>query len=115
MDINSTLFEVTSIDTELQRLRKKVVELNKRKKLLADKIIEHLKETDETEVSYQGKVYRLTEKIKHSRKSTQKQRESILSVLSEEDIHGDDAKELCDRLLNDALRGSESVTYTLKV
>nr|QBK87237.1 MAG: uncharacterized protein LCMAC201_01390 [Marseillevirus LCMAC201] len=113
MDTGSILYEIEGIDKELARLRKKVRELNKRKKDLLEQAVNNMHESGETQIAHGGKTYILGERSQHVRKNDKKKRQDTLTILNDEGFHGDQADEMYDKITG-ALRGPETITYTLK-
>jgi len=113
MDTGSILYEIDGIDKELVRLRKKVRELNDRKKSLMTQAITNMQDSGETSIVHRGKTYKLEERQRHTRKTDRKKKEDALLVLADEGFHGVEAEEMFDKLTG-ALRGPETINYTLK-
>jgi len=114
MDAESSAVELSTIETELARLRKKVASLNKRKKPLIESIINSMRESDQTERKFGGKLYKLEERTKRVRKSKKTIEQDILSLLDEQGIDREKATEIYQQI-TDSTVGSESVTFRLKV
>ena len=113
MDTGSILYEIDGIDKELARLRKKVTELNKRKKDLMTQAIDNMHDSGETTITHRGKTYALEEHQRHGRKTDRKKREDVLTVLADEGFHGDEAEEMYNKFTG-AMRGPETLSYKLK-
>jgi SOS response regulatory protein OraA/RecX len=111
MDINSRLYEISSIDKELARLRKQVQDLNKKKKNITQNIIDSLLETGEKEVIYKNEKYVLEEKQHRSRKNDKKKHSDTIAILNEAGYYGDDAENIYNKL-NTAFQGNEKKVYT---
>jgi predicted esterase YcpF (UPF0227 family) len=109
----SILYEIDSINKELTRLKKRVSELNKRKKTLTDKIITNLQETGETSISYNGKTYKLTEKhITKNIKPLQAKPQAI-QILQELGIEDYQASEVFEKLTQ-TIKGEEKIVFKLQ-
>ncbi len=113
MDTGSILYEIDGIDKELARLRKRMNELNKRKKDLMTQAVEYMKDTGETQITHRGKTYILEERARHIRKNDKKKRDDTLTILNDEGFHGDEADEMYTKITG-ALRGPEMIIYKLK-
>lgn len=113
MDVESILYEVNNIDKELSFLRKKHIELNKRKKKILDQAIDILNEKGEKDIVYKGQKYYIEEKSKHARKNEKKKKEDAIRILNEEGFYGHDADNIYGKIHN-VLKGQERVIRTLK-
>ncbi len=113
MDTVSILYEIESIDKELSRLRKKVRELNQRRKELLDQAVENMREAGEESITHRGKTYVLEERQRRGRKTDQKKKQDALLVLQDEGFHGEEAEEMYNKITG-AMRGPETIVYTLK-
>lgn len=113
MDISSILYEIDSLDKELVRLRKTVSELNKRKKILTDQAIQILNDSDEKVYTFNGKKYAISEKIKTLRKTKKTVKKDLFALFEEEGITGHDAEEMYNKITN-TLKGTETISYSLK-
>jgi len=113
MNVSTNFYEINSIDKELQRLRKQVQSLNKRRKQLVDKIIENLSQKGENEFTYKGEKYIIEEKHLRSRKGDKKRREETMSILNEVGYYGEEADEVYSKLSN-AFQGPEKIIRALK-
>ncbi len=113
MNTGGFLYEVQNIDKELVRLRKRIRELNQRKKHLLNQIIDTMKEYGETNFIYQGKTYKLEEHKHRIRKNEKQKHQDTLDILNAEGFHKEEAEEMYEKLL-DAYRGPESVSYKLR-
>lgn len=113
MDIKSFVYEITSIDKELKRMRGKMRELEKKRGALFDKTIALMKERGETQITINGQQYTLEERVVHSRKADKKKKQDAMTLLQEQGIQRYDAEELYSKL-DKALKGQEKVTLRLK-
>lgn len=114
MDSGSMLYEVDNIDKELKRMRKKMKDLNTRKKELVNQIIEYMRENDKKEETYNGRKFILKEKPKSSRKAKQETKADIIAILNEEGFHGNEAEEMYNKIVS-ANKGPEEIVYELKM
>ena len=107
------LFEITSINKELKRLRKEMGALNVRKKELTNKVIQNLKDNGETEIVYDKVKYTVEEKVTHNRKGNKEKRKATLAILNEEGYFGENADDIYNQI-TEAMQGSEKVVVKLK-
>lgn len=113
MNTDALLYEVQSLKTEIDRLKKDMKRHNTRIKNLMDQVIENMLANDEHEHTFNGKTYKLNENTIHTRKTDDKKKKDALLVLEEEGIEGPGAEQVYNKIV-DAFKGPEKTRYVLK-
>lgn len=113
MEINAHVYEITSIEKELKRMRMKMRELDKKRRGLLEKTIKLMKDRGQSEITINGQKYSLQEQVIHARKGDKKKKQDAVTILEEQGIQRYDAEELYTKL-DKALKGEEKVALRLK-
>ena len=112
-DINSYMYEINGLESEIQIHRKRLKQLVKRKGELLNKIVEQLEEQDEKQIVFKGKKYILEEKQKNNAKPKKKKKQDVLEVLSQVVEERHEAEEIYKQVEN-AMKGESKKVYSLK-
>jgi len=112
-DINSYMYEINSLETEIQSHRKRLKELTQRKKMLIGNVIQNLQENDEKQIVIRGNKYIIQEKTKSQVKPKKKKKQDVMNVLSQVVEERHDAEELYKQV-EKAWKGETKTDFTLK-
>lgn len=85
--IQSDVYELKQINTEIKRLQNVIKELRKRSSSLETSIVNYLNEKDQKGIKYEGNALILENKIRRVTKSKQKTEEECVRILSENGVN----------------------------
>lgn len=111
-EIAGTVNELKTICSELKRLRSDTQKLNKRKKVLEEKIVHYLETKNELGLKFNGMAILKEEKERRPYKKKSEKIEKGASLLGEYGV--DNPKEVLDELMN-AMKGSPIQESKIKI
>jgi len=111
-NIRSKLAEAKNIKVEIDRMRKVLRDLNKKRNALTTEVITIMNDNEIEKVEFDGKEYKATDNITYARKTDQKKKEGIRDYLYKKGIYGLEADEMCDDL-GGIIKGREKIKKKL--
>lgn len=110
--ITAVVSEVNTINAELKILRKKVQELNQRKKKLEQEIIDFCEEKEQPGLKYKGTTIIAEERERHLYKSKKEKEKDAMEVLESQGI--DNPQAVLQQLL-EAMKGEAIEEKKIKI
>ncbi len=83
MDFASSLYEITQLDKEIKTLNTSIKKHRDRKKVLMNNILSHLIENNKSEIQVNGKIIKLEEHVRKSRKREADKKVDVINVLKD--------------------------------
>jgi len=108
--VRSLIKEMENLDKELKETRKKIQNLNKRKKTLKDQIVQNMIRSKEKKCTIQGKVYTVQEFERRTRKKESEKKQDVIDFLKD---YTNKPDELYNQI-REKMRGKKQQTFVLK-
>lgn len=111
-DIAETMKELKDIVSAIKTMNSQIKELRERKKVLEEKVLSYLEDTNNPGIKYKELVVIKNESITHAKKKKKEREESIINILQQQGIQ--DPKKVYAEILASSL-GEEKQTTKLRV
>lgn len=114
MDFASSLYEIGELEKEIKNLNVVLKKHRDRKKVLVGNILDYLLQNDKKEVQVNGKIVKLEEYIRKSRKKEVDKKNDVINVIKEH-INPEVNPEDLYKEIKNSLQGQEKVEYKIEI